>query len=140
MRIDRRGAGLQPRRRRPPCSGDRLADYARRFNARREDFLPIRRVVAAVDAAPREVDDDVCAVDLALPITEHGAIPLDDAPWSDVRVTAEHHDIVAVAVKCARQHRSDLPRTTWNHDPRKSPACPSMKRLWNSGRGTRQRS
>src|SRR5207244_3507604 len=76
---------------------DRLADYVRRFNARLEDFLPIRRVVAAVNAAPREVDDDVCAVDLAPPVTERGAVPLDNAPWSNVRATAEHHDIMAIA-------------------------------------------
>src|SRR4051812_26841555 len=100
----------------------------------------MRRVVAAVDTAAGEIDNDVSAVDFAPPRTERRPIPLDDAPRAILHVAAEHYDIVAIAVECARQYRSDLPRPAWNHDLHSSPSCPSMKRFRNSGRGTRQRS
>ena len=109
MRINGRGAGLEPRSRGAPCSGDRLPDDARRLDARPKDLLPIRRVVAAVDAAPREVDYHLGAVNLALPVTQRGAVLVDDAPLAKMSVTGQHHDIVAVRVKSTRQDRSNLP-------------------------------
>src|SRR5687768_1909115 len=108
MRVDRGGARLQPYPRRRFGAGDGLADDARRGDPRLQDLLAIGGVVATVDAAAREVDNDVRAVDLALPVAAARAIPLDDAPRTMVRLAAEHDDVVAVAVKGAREDRADL--------------------------------
>src|SRR6267143_5754911 len=108
MRINRRGAGLQPRTRRPLGPSDGLADHARRLNARVQDVLSIRRVVAAVDAASRQIDDNVRAVNDRSPGAERDAIPLDDAPRTYLWLPAEDDDIMAIAVECTRQDRSDL--------------------------------
>src|SRR5262249_8694850 len=140
MRIDSRRARLQPDMRRPRRAADRFADGARRRDSRIQNFASIRGVVGAVAAAAGEVDDDVSAVDFSLPRTERRPIPLDDTPRGTLHVAAEHYDVMATAVECTRQYRSDLSRPTRNHDLHGSPACQSMKRFRNSGRGTRQRS
>jgi hypothetical protein len=68
----------------------------------------IHRVVSAVDAAPREVDDNVRAVDDRSPGAEGDAIPLDDTPRKCLWLPAEDDDVMAIAMKRARQDRSDL--------------------------------
>jgi hypothetical protein len=72
-------------------------------------FVPsIRRVVAAVDAPSRQVDDDLRTVDFALPRAEGRAVPLDHAPRRAPALTAKDHHVMAVAMKGTRQDRSDL--------------------------------
>ena len=108
MRIDRRGACLEPHTRRPPRTADRLADHARRRNPGVKDFPSIGSGVATIDATPGEVDDDVCLVDLAVPCTQGRAIPFHHSPGPKLRVPAQDDDIHLIAVKSSRQDRSDL--------------------------------
>src|SRR5687767_5072239 len=103
MRIDRRGACLEPHTRRPPCTADRLADHARRRSPGAEDVPLIRSRVATIDATPREIDYDVCPVDLVLPCTEARAIPFNHSPGPNLHVPAQDDHIHLVAVKGSRQ-------------------------------------
>jgi hypothetical protein len=52
VRVDRRGAGLEPEAGRALRLGDRAAEDARRLHARVGDLAPVGLGVAAVDAAP----------------------------------------------------------------------------------------
>ena len=76
----KRGAGsVEPERRRFFASGNGFADGFCGVDARINDFAFIFRVVAAIDAAAGEVDDDVGAVELARPGAGRAAIPLQAA-------------------------------------------------------------
>src|SRR5688572_12883871 len=76
--------------------------------------------VPAVDAATGQVDDGVGAVDLACPLTDGAAVPGDDSPGvTGDRLPAglarEHDDLVPVAMKCPREHTSDVARPAGKH-------------------------
>src|SRR4051812_15592704 len=80
VRINRRRACLQPhpwlaRRRR-----DRLSNDTCRQHTRLHDLVSIGFRVTAVDAAAGQIDHDVAAVNLTLPVAEGRAIPRDDSP------------------------------------------------------------
>src|SRR5437762_10171944 len=64
MRVDRRGARLQPHARWTMGFRNRLSDDARRQHAGIENLASIRGGVPAVDAATREVDHGIAPVDL----------------------------------------------------------------------------
>ena len=116
MGIDRGGAGLQPDAWRTRSSRDRLSDHAGRQHARLQDLLSIGGSVSTVDTAAGQIDHDVAAIDLTLPVAEGRTVPGDDAPRPDVGTAAQDDHVVAVAVKCPRENRPDLSRSTWNDD------------------------
>src|SRR5688572_13463665 len=137
VRINRRGARLQPhawlaRRRR-----DRLSNDTCRQHTRLHDLVSIGFRVTAVDAAAGQIDHDVAAVNLTLPVAEGRAIPRDDPPRTPLRLSAEHGDIVAAMVKRSRQDRADLSGPTWNDNLHVALPVYSMNRPRNSGRGAR---
>ena len=116
MRIDRGGARLQPHAWLAGRRRDRLSNDPRRQHARLQDLLSIRSGVAAVDAAAGQIDHDIAAVDLALPIAEGRAIPGDDAPRPCFGMTAQDDHVVAILLKCASENRPDLSGSAWNDD------------------------
>jgi hypothetical protein len=61
--------------------------------------LKIRGGVAAVDAAPGEVDHKVGTVNLARPLTQVETIPGDSAPCRDGAAAAEDDDLVAICAE-----------------------------------------
>ena len=81
-----------------------------------QDFSSILRVIATVHATAGEIDDHIRAIDLSLPLTPMLAVPLNNAPRSSLRPTAQHDHVVVVAVKRAREDRPDLPRAAGNDD------------------------
>jgi hypothetical protein len=62
---------------------------SRRQHARLRDLLSIRGGVPAVNTAAGQIDHDIAAVNLDLPIAEGCAIPANDAPRPNVRTTAQ---------------------------------------------------
>ena len=83
MCVDRGGAGLKPDAggRRP----SRLpSEYSRRQHSRLKNLFSIRVIVAAVDVASCEVDDNVGSFDLDVPFSDVRAIPLYDSPRPNI--------------------------------------------------------
>ena len=116
MRVDGRRARLQPHARRAGCARDRFSDHPRRLHARLQNLASIGGRVAAIDAPTGQVDDDVGAVDLMQPAPGRPAIPRHHAPWRSAQTPAQDDDLVALAVKSAREHRSDLSGPARNDD------------------------
>src|SRR5688572_10577246 len=116
MGVDRRRARLQPDPRRLRCPGDGFPYDSRRTNTRFENHGPAPGRVAAVDAAPGQVDDDVTPIDLACPRAERFAIPGDGAARTRMGPAADHHDVVAFVLERSRQDGADLPRPAGDDD------------------------
>ena len=105
---DSRGAHLQPDARWPRRRRDGIADEARAVHARGFDQAAILVRVAAVDATPGEVDDDICAVQLACPGTEVPGVPGDYTPRRLLRRAAEDDDVMPVGVQRPRENGPNL--------------------------------
>src|SRR4051794_4628954 len=94
------------------------------------------RVIAAVYAPARKIDDNVSPVDFALPATKSHTVPPDDPPRRTLWLSTQHDDVVTIALKGARKDCPDLPRPARNHDPHGDLPSP-MKRFRYSRCGTR---
>ena len=95
---------------------DRMSHDTRRQQAGFEDGFAVRGRIPAVDAAAREIDHGVATVQLLRPGAEGCTVPLNDGPWTRLRVPAENDDVMTVQLKCACKSRPDLPRSARNDD------------------------
>jgi hypothetical protein len=122
--VDRRGAHLQPHARWPRRRRHRRAHRPRGVDARLHDLAPMLRRVAAVHAAPGEVDHRLGALQLGGPRTDGAPVPDGRAPGRRRWTSAEHHDVVSLGVKGAREDGAHLPGPAGDHDLHASP------RIW----------
>src|SRR5262249_30448741 len=106
--VDRRGAHLQPDTRWPRRRRDGIADDARAAHTRVLDHATILGRVAAVDAAPGEIDDDVRAVEIPRPGAEVPGVPGDHTPGGFLRCSAENDDVMSVRMQGAGEDSADL--------------------------------
>ena len=72
--------------------------------------------VPAVDAAPRQIDHRMAAVNLTLPCALCCAIPRDHSPWLRLGTPAQDDDLIAAAVKGTRKNCPNLSGPTWYDD------------------------
>src|SRR5947209_7691571 len=115
--VDGRGAGVHPEPRRLGRLRDRVADQPRGDDSGLYDLAAVGLAVSAVDAATRQVDDDVGAVQLTGPITEAHPIPGDRRPRSRMHVTRDDRHVNTSTMEMARQDLPDLPAPAGDDDP-----------------------
>jgi hypothetical protein len=71
-------------------------------------------MVAAVDAPPGQIDDDVRTVDFRRPSADRLGIPPDDPPGSLAGIAAEDHYLMAVGDEGTSQQCANLAASAWD--------------------------
>jgi hypothetical protein len=114
--VEGAGGGVHPDGRRCGRSGDDLAEEEGGEDAGVDYLAAIFRGIAAVDAAPGEVDDGVGTVELGDPRARCEAVPEERLPGCGGGLAREDGDGVAGGVEVACEDGADLAGASGDED------------------------
>jgi hypothetical protein len=106
--IDGGGGGVHPQAGRVGEAGDDLAEETGGEDAGVVDFGTVALVVAAVDTAAGEVDDDVGAFEGFSPAAFGEAVPVNGLPRRGEGTAGEHSYVVACGLEVTGEGVADL--------------------------------
>jgi len=108
MPVNRRCARIQPQPRRVRRFCNRPPHDSRAKDARVLDLAPVLRIVAAVHAPSREIDDHIGAFNRLCPFAKLLRIPAQRSPLGGLGMSRDHGYFVILLMEMPRQNVSNL--------------------------------